>query len=284
MTEMHIYTAPCTGNEKNCRYPDEVVVSSEESLRAATRTDHVCAKYRGSYRSGDTFLSSDCIVMDCDNDHSDDPEDWITPEAMEEELSEVDLGITESRHNNLPKDGKSARPRFHAYIRCREYTDKDAYTALKHEIQERYPFFDANAIDAARFVYGNDSGRVIWHEGGKTIEEFMEDQDAAEEVATEIPAGRRNSTMSHFAGKVLKRLGDTDEAHRAFLERAEKCNPPLTDEELQKIWNSALKFFRRKVVSSPTYVSPQEYNNPNPGWPEPLQFSRFTVSVTTAVR
>ena len=109
MTEMHLYTATCTGKEKNCRYPNEAAVSSEESLRAAVAKDHVCAMYKNSYRSNDNFISSDCIVMDCDNDHSGNSEDWITPEALADELSDMDFGITESRHNNLPKEGKSIR-------------------------------------------------------------------------------------------------------------------------------------------------------------------------------
>lgn len=48
--------------------------------------------------------------------------------------------------------------------------------------------------------------------------------------------------MSHFASRVLKRFGDTDRAHEAYLERAAQCNPPLPDKELGTIWKSALKF------------------------------------------
>ena len=276
MTKMHLYTAACTGNAKNCRYPNEVAVSSEESLRAAVSKDHVCAKYKNSYRSNDNFLLADCIVMDCDNDHSDDSKDWITPEALAEELSDVDFGITESRHNNLPKDGKSARPRFHIYMRTREYTDPQVYTALKHAVQERYPFFDDNALDAGRFVFGSNSPKVIWHEGGKMIEEFLEAEDSMARTADEIPAGKRNATMSRFAGKVVKRYGHSDAAHAIFLEEAAKCNPPLSDEELGKIWNSAKKW-EKKVASQPGYIPPEKYNSAIPKGPagslEPEDYS-----------
>lgn len=278
MTEMHLYTANCTGNEKNCRYPNAVTIRSEESLRAAVAKDHVCAKYKNDYRSTENLECADCVMLDNDNDHSDNPEDWITPENLLEEFTDVDIGITESRHNNLPKEDKGPRPRNHVYFRCRKYTDPEAYAALKKVIQERYPFFDGNALDAGRFVYGSRSDHVIWHEGGKTIEEFLEEQAEAEEKAEEIPAGRRNATMSHFAGRVLKRFGDSEKAKRSYLERAENCTPPLSDEELEKIWNSARRFFYKKVAADPTYVSPQEYNNPNPGWPEPLPFSKFTLT------
>ena len=266
MTKMHLYTAACTGNAKNCRYPNEMAVSSEESLRAAVSKDHVCAMYKNSYRSNDNFLLADCIVMDCDNDHSDDSKDWITPEALVEELSDVDFGITESRHNNLPKDGKSARPRFHIYMRTREYKDPQVYTALKHAVQERYPFFDDNALDAGRFVFGSNSPKVIWHEGGKTIEEFLEAEDSMARTADEIPAGKRNATMSRFAGKVVKRYGHSDAAHAIFLEEAAKCNPPLSDEELGKIWNSAKKW-EKKVASQPGYIPPEKYNSALPKGP-----------------
>lgn len=60
-----------------------------------------------------------------------------------------------------------------------------------------------------------------------------------------VPEGSRNSTMSHYAGRIIKRLGNTDEAYRQFLKQAEKCNPPLDDSELQTIWNSAVKFGKR---------------------------------------
>ena len=263
MTEIHLYTANCTGNEKNCRYPNEVIVNSENSLRAAVAKDHVCAKYKNNYRSNDNFLSADCIVMDCDNDHSDQPEDWITPEALADELSDVDFGITESRHNNKPKDGKSARPRFHVYMRTRVYTDPDSYTALKHTVQERYPFFDGNALDAGRFVFGSNAKEVIWHAGGKTIEEFIK---TSLDIKRVIPAGTRNATMSHFAGRLVKRFGHGDDAYQMFREEAEHCNPPLSDEELAKIWHSAGKF-EKKVSAQPGYIPPDKYNPTKPTGP-----------------
>lgn len=57
-----------------------------------------------------------------------------------------------------------------------------------------------------------------------------------------IPEGRRNSTLSHFAGLVIKRYGDTHEAYEIFLAEAAKCSPPVEDNELNGIWKSALGF------------------------------------------
>ena len=49
--------------------------------------------------------------------------------------------------------------------------------------------------------------------------------------------------MSRFSGRILKRYGNTEKAHVSFLEFAQKCDPPLDDEELSTIWNSAVKFY-----------------------------------------
>ena len=46
------YTANCTGNAKNCSYPNRVEVTNADELKAAVRMDHVCAEYKNNYRSG----------------------------------------------------------------------------------------------------------------------------------------------------------------------------------------------------------------------------------------
>ena len=51
--------------------------------------------------------------------------------------------------------------------------------------------------------------------------------------------------MSRFAGRVVKRYGETDHAYQIFMEEAAKCDPPLMDEELQLIWGSASKLAAR---------------------------------------
>ena len=47
----------------------------------------------------------------------------------------------------------------------------------------------------------------------------------------------------------------------AFMEHAQKCDPPLPDAELNTIWNSAVKFFEKKISSSDGYVPPDQYNS-----------------------
>ena len=256
--------ANSSGDKKNCPYPNRVEVSSAEEMAKAVSFDHVCAEYDKNYRSISNFRKSNVVVMDCDNDHSDNPADWMTPEALDDLMPDIAYAVAPSRHNMLPKDGKSARPRFHVYFLIEETTDADYYTALKTAIHKAYPFFDGNALDAARFIFGADVDEVIWHDGWVLISEEVTLTEEEQELPTTkgpILEGNRNNTLSRFAGRVLKRYGETDKAHEIFLEEAEKCNPPLDDSELQTIWFSAIKFFRNKVSSDSGYVPPDQFND-----------------------
>lgn len=75
-----------------------------------------------------------------------------------------------------------------------------------------------------------------------------------------IMEGSSNSTMSHYASKVIKRFGDTDEAYQLFLDKATLCNPPFDDSELATIWKSAQNFYSRIAIQE-GYVAPDDFNN-----------------------
>lgn len=253
--KMTFYTANCRGNAKNSLYPNKRVVDNEDDCLEVMAFDHVCAEFQGFRRSGDNFLSSDVEVMDCDNDHSEDPAEWVSPEDLSELIGQdVAFAVVPSRNHGKTKDGKAARPRFHVYFPHDPVTDGAQCAALKRAIQQRFPFFDANALDSARFIFGNPVKEIWWHEGEITIDCIVKPQEKG------IPQGQRNSIMSHFAGRVIKRYGDTDKAHRIFLEEAEKCSPPLPVEELAAIWQSACRF-AQKVQSQEGYVTPEDYND-----------------------
>ena len=252
---MTFYTANCRGNAKNNLYPNKRVVDNEDDSLEVMAFDHVCGEFKDFRRSGGNFLSSDVEVMDCDNDHSDAPGDWIYPKDLEDLLgADVAFFAVPSRNHRKPKDGKSARPRFHVYFPHDPITDGDACAALKRAIQQKFPFFDAHALDAARFIFGNPTEEIFWHEGEITIDCIVKPQEKG------IPQGQRNSTLSHFAGRVVKRYGASEKAHQIFMEEADKCNPPLPDEELASIWQSACRF-AEKVQSQEGYVSPEDYND-----------------------
>lgn len=262
MLNFTIYTADCVGNSGNCLYPNKMIVTDKDSFIAATKMDHVTAKYKGNYRSKDNFEFSDCIPLDCDNDHSDNPNEWVTPLDIALEIPGVAFAVSYSRHHNLPKGDKSARPRFHIFFPIEIVSDEQEYADMKRRIADAFPYYDTNALDSARFLYGNDSDEVEFYEGDKTILDYLEEDDFADFDTSleQVPEGQRNSTMSHIAGKIIKRDGNTEDAYQIFLKKAELCNPPLPESELKVIWRSALKF-GNKVSNQEGYIPPEQYNS-----------------------
>lgn len=258
--QMTIYDAATVGNKSNCVYPNPVTVTDADTMKQAAAFDHVCAAYRQNYRSIDNFLKADCLPMDCDNDHSDDPADWLTPFDVAMDFPGVGMIFVYSRNHMKQKGKRSPRPRFHVYFICSEITNVKAYADLKDKLVADFPYFDDGAKDSARFLFGVKDAAVEVYDGEITIDEFLadsfEDWDAAQ---LQINEGSRNTTMSHYAGRIIKRLGNTDEAYRQFLKEAEKCSPPLDDAELRHIWASAVKF-GVKVAAQEGYIPPEQYN------------------------
>lgn len=150
----------------------------------------------------------------------------------------------------------------------------DAYTSAKEALYKKYPFFDGNALDAARFLFGCDVSEVTWHEGWMSIMDDLSDGDLVtgapeEDEEFDAPAhtgpileGSRNKTLSHYAGRILKKYGLSDDrSFQVFMEYVNKYDPPLPKDEVATIWNSATHFYTTKVMTSDSYVPPEEYND-----------------------
>lgn len=256
-------TAANSGQASNTIYPNQLIITNSQELQQAVQYDHVCGRFKNNQRNIANFIKADCLVMDCDNDHSDDSAAWINPTSIANYFDGVSYAITLSRNNMKAKNNKAPRPKFHIYFPISEINNAKTYAELKHEIQEYFPYFDNNALDAARFVFGVPSTQVSWHEGSQTIDQFMMAQRYfAKQKVGSIRQGKRNATLSHFAGRIIMRLGNTPEARQAFQDEAAKCEPPLGEQELRTIWHSAIKFGDR-MASKKGYIPPEEYNQPN---------------------
>jgi P4 family phage/plasmid primase-like protien len=262
MINFALYTANTVGNSKTSVFPTKHVVTDKASFQQAVQFDHVTAEYQNNYRKGDNFIQSDVIPLDCDNDHSDNPSDWVMSVDVAMQFQDVAFAVSYSRNHNKEKGDKAARPRFHVYFPIETVTDKDEYVNLKQQINEAFPFFDDNAMDAARLLFGTSNTDVEIYEGSKRITDVLSEDLFAdwESRLSEIGEGSRNSTMSHIAGKIIKRYGAKEETYHLFLEQAKKCNPPLPDEELKTIWNSAVRF-GKKVKQQEGYIPPEQYNS-----------------------
>ena len=264
-----IYSADTAGIPSNCLYPYIHHVTDDSSLKAAVLTDYVCAEYKNSYRSNSNFIGSDCLPVDCDNDHSENPEDWVTPEDVANAFPGVSFAVHYSRSNNKAKKGKAARPKFHVLFPIDYVSDPAIYSEMKKQVNSLFPYFDTQALDAARFFFGTADTDVEIYPGFMNLTDllkvysyddvFDKDMPQAQFGDTTIHEGSRNATLSRFAGRVLKKYGDTDKARQSFIDEAAKCVPPLDDAELSTIWRSAKKFYS-KVKTQPDYVLPEQYN------------------------
>lgn len=229
--------------------------------------------FLGGYRNGENFIGSDCLPVDCDNDHSENPADWMTPDDVMQAFPGVTFAIHFSRFHNREKNGKAARPKFHVLFPIEHCTDAALYSDMKKLVNSIFPYFDTQALDAARFFFGTATAEVALYPGRMNLTEFL-NEDLFDEYLPQgdfdhsvIPEGSRNATMSRFAGRVIKKYGDTEKAYQTFLEEAAKCVPPLDNCELSTIWHSAQRFYT-KLSQQDGYVSLEAYNDPSCYKPE----------------
>lgn len=283
MTEIKpivVYTADCIGNAANCRYPNEVKITDEVSAKQAFSTDMVCARYKNNYRSTANFEVANALPGDCDNDHSEIAAEWITPEDIADLFADVPYVLHYSRHHMKSKGEKSARPRFHVVFLIGPERDAERYADLKQRLLAAFPFFDANAMDVARFLFGTEDPLVIYHPGTTPLNEFLDDLEngqAFADLGRTIPEGSRNNTMSQIGARIIKRYGDTPEAKNLFLQAAEQCTPPLDEQELENIWAGKQKLYA-KMRKQPGYILPDAYNAADAVvWDTPIPFDEYDL-------
>ena len=174
-----LFCSNTQGNKRNNRYHRKVNVAGIEELLAAAFFDHVAAMYKGNHRNNENFITSDCVMMDCDNSHSENPNDWLLPVDVANRLPDCRFLVVYSKsHNRIKHEGEkneeSARPRFHLYFPLSGHVDTwPAYRALKNAVRAVVPELDKRASDSARFFYGvkNPTGETV--EGGKCVDELM---------------------------------------------------------------------------------------------------------------
>ena len=152
-----LYTADCRGNPANNTYKNEINISDYKDLEEAVKHDYVGAQYKDNKRSISNFIGSNVIILDCDNDHSENPMDWVQPMPdIGKAFPNVKFAVHYSRSNMVKKKGKAARPKFHVFFPIKWTDNADKYAALKRKAASAFPYFDANALDSARFFFGTE--------------------------------------------------------------------------------------------------------------------------------
>lgn len=265
MTEITLYLSDQRGEAHIVIYPYRFPVKSVEDMEQAMAYDHVCAEYQDNHRSKDNFICSDCLPVDLDNSHSDDPGEWKSLEDVQTAFPGVEFYAVESRNHMKPKGGKAPRPKYHIYFPIHPVVDAAAYADLKQRVITRFPWFDTNAADAARFFFGVENPKVQLIEGsGRRIDEYLLLFGPASTVSSEgrseplhqrddkvyqpfvlpdvVPCGERNSTLFKYAAQ-LRARGLSENETRILLAAAnETCEIPLEPAELDTILQSAMRY------------------------------------------
>ena len=258
----------------NCMFPIRMEISSLEDLAKACRFDHVGAILTDNYRKKDNFLSSDVVILDVDNTHSDEESDWITPEMVQQDFPNVTMYFVPSRNNMKQKGNAAPRPKFHVYMPIVTTNDKSNYEKLKADICLMCSYFDNQAKDATRQIFGVpnlNEQQLSFISGTTTVDMFMAERVTAlrqqqdyqkreiylsSHTSNSIPEGQRNTTLHRYACKLLIKFGDSSIAKEKFEEALAKCTPPLDSAEVETIWCSALNFYENNILTSSDYIVP----------------------------
>ena len=181
----------CVAQLTNTSFAKVPTLVSEAQALNFFRHDHTPISFKGGHSHGDNFWYARAIPFDIDNSHSDNPEDWITPEAMRGQLEELDINycMVASRNHMLSKDGKAPRPKFHVYLPLSELLhDSDKFVRYCLWCIRTFGSDDKVKSKAQKmFGFGNNPHAFVgfWSDG-YFIDEIISDDDlAAVDVAEE---------------------------------------------------------------------------------------------------
>lgn len=248
-----LYASAYRENVQNVYYPQKVVVSNADDLTGAVVHDHVAAMYRGNHRGNDRFIQSDCLMLDLDNTHTDDPSGWKSLNDIEAAFPGVAFYAVESRNHMRVKNGAAARPKYHFYYPINTVTDARNYKRLKEWVISVFPYFDSAAKDSARSFFGVENPKVYHRVGKITVDAYLilyapvpttHHADNAEDkqpvaFGRPISAGERNNELYRYAFKQYMKGLSCEEVHILTGAYNSRLEEPLDTAEITNLVNSA---------------------------------------------
>lgn len=219
---MKLCLATCRGKEKNTLYEKEAEIATLNDLKNALRYDHIAPKMRGNHRSNEDYLSADCIMFDCDNSHSEEPEHWQSIGDIAEAFPDVRFYYARSRNYMKPKRRESKetgeeviyapREKFHFYFPLSKIlTDGKEYEALMLKAAGLFPYFDLAAAKPAQMFYGVENPEVFEEAGYIYLDEYL----------AEVTLEDVQKSVNEFAAKV--RRGEYQQKDRKDTKELEKA-------------------------------------------------------------
>ena len=220
------------------------------------------------------FSEQTLFMVDIDNKRTGVPIE--TPEHVVEVLKSHNLNAA-FMYETFSSTEEVPHFRF-ALVSDEPFTDINERDRTQKALISLFPQADTDCVNADRIFYGTDKGLI---EGVTDFSAVCGKEDllalsagnsSVNQTSTQvcqkaewskfgdtIPTGQRHGTLLSFACSILKRYGITDQSYTAFMERAAQCEEPKPQEELEKIWADACKFYEDKIVNSPGYIPPDQY-------------------------
>ena len=161
----------------NIYYNNSLKDSNKNSIIEALSHDYVLAKYEDNKRSNKSFISSNILPIDIDNDHSNNEKDWITVDDIKALFKDTSFIIHYSRNHMKEKHDQSPRPRFHVLFEINNCNNVENYANLKNRLHKIFPYIDSNAIDGARFFFGTKNPQIEIYKGNKKLDDFIVDYE-----------------------------------------------------------------------------------------------------------
>lgn len=234
-------------NVFNKEYGHVSEIRTLHDLQQAVLWDNTCCTFRNNHRNSEMFIQADVVCMDCDNDHEDNPENWLTPEKLAFFIHNVLFLVVYSRHHMKDKkDTKgniiSPRPRWHVYFPLsRSYSEYNTLKDMKELILQRFPEFDPAAKDVTRLLFGVENPMCELHEGDSYLDEFLSSKkDSSWKYQPDNEQNRKEAFK--VAMSVLGKFGISEKARNFFDNTCSQFSPPITAQESSNIWQSALKY------------------------------------------
>lgn len=243
-------------DKQNTKYPTLAQVGDPKQLESVAQQDHTAGEFRNFERSIPNFIKSDVAIMDIDNDHTNAPDEWITPEDVAADLPNVEFyAVTSRNHNKTKHPGEpnesSERPRYHIYFPISEKTDAGEYKQLKTTLSSMYCYYDKAALDVARFIYGNKQARATYHPGKMQLDEYLKalppkkDLESIKDIQVKASDLDIIEALKHIdpakldykewvsVGMALKNAGESCQVWNEWS----RPDPRYNESEIQRKWN-----------------------------------------------
>lgn len=215
---MIIHASTVREKDNNVYYPRSIPINTLEDLKQAVKYDHVAARMKNSRRGHHSFLEADCLMVDLDNTHSEDPTAWKTLNDVSDTFPDVCFYAIHSRNymklkEKVSKDGTriqfEPREKFHLYFPLSGSVDENHYSELAMSAAGIFPFFDLGAIDPAHFFYGVKDPQGVFIEGQLTIDQYL----------SSISPEEIKRSLSSYSDEILSGNKDHDKALKKLFEK-----------------------------------------------------------------